>query len=176
MTFLLLDFLPQLSFSIACVVVGLLWFVWGARALRNLQEIDVSSEKLLSLLKSKYNLYLSTHRWKSGEWWKSQTRKHLRNLRHRRSSSISTASEKSDEKASEKSKKFKYFYGFWSGIRKQMRMKYCWLLLTIFLFLQSSGFLEDIYIWRLSTFFLLFNYSCDAEKSNQVQLHPFPFT
>ena len=28
--------------SIGCVVVGLLWFVWGARALRNLQEIDVS--------------------------------------------------------------------------------------------------------------------------------------
>ena len=33
-------------FSIACVVVGLLWFVWGARALRNLQEIDVSSNSI----------------------------------------------------------------------------------------------------------------------------------
>jgi PAT family acetyl-CoA transporter-like MFS transporter 1 len=35
------------SLSIACVVVGLLWFVWGARALRNLQEIDVKEWRVV---------------------------------------------------------------------------------------------------------------------------------
>merc|ERR1719411_1397398 len=35
------------SLSIGCVVVGLLWFVWGARALRNLQEIDVKEWRVV---------------------------------------------------------------------------------------------------------------------------------
>ena len=51
--------------SIGCVVVGLLWFVWGARALRNLQEIDVSS--IFNFLWFSFK-YLSTgERVESGE-------------------------------------------------------------------------------------------------------------
>jgi len=35
------------SLSIASVVIGLLWFVWGVRAIKNLQEIDVAEWRVV---------------------------------------------------------------------------------------------------------------------------------
>jgi len=36
------------SLSIASVVIGLLWFVWGVRAIKNLQEIDVAEWRVVN--------------------------------------------------------------------------------------------------------------------------------